>query len=94
MATVAKVTETVAEVASLEPTALTEGEEKSKVTIIRPEGRASNDPRTAPHAVGEIEINTVSLTMNAQAPASAAQPDPGREKISRATNDPRLKRTV
>lgn len=91
---VAKVTETVAEVASLEPTALTEGEEKSKVTIIRPEGRASNDPRTAPHAVGEIEINTVSLTMNAQAPASAAQPDPGREKISRATNDPRLKRTV
>lgn len=61
--------------------------------LIKPAGRAANDPRLSPKAIDNVDIETVQIDWTTVSLAPAAQPSPDRAPASRAPNDPRLQRT-
>ncbi len=66
-----------------------QGEQPGKAELVRPEGRAANDPRVAPKPITEVKIDTGSPQPPVLDPNVMAQPDPNRPKMPRAANDPR-----
>jgi len=54
-------------------------------------GRVTNDPRVNRRAAAPVEVQTVVLNTELP-PAVAAQPDPSRTQVARASNDPRQRR--
>lgn len=75
--------------ASSEKTKSSETPKAPKPEATRIIGRAANDPREQPKPITDVAIETGAPAMSPLDPSIVAQPDPDREELPRAHNDPR-----
>jgi ribonuclease E len=64
----------------------------TRTVVVRPVGRAANDPRIKPRRITEVEIVTETLQIDPSRFPPVALPRPTRQTPPRAANDPRLAR--
>ena len=64
----------------------------TRTVVVRPLGRAANDPRIKPRRITEVEIVTETLQIDPSRFPPVALPRPTRQTPPRAANDPRLAR--